>query len=525
VIPRRGVEAMSQAEVFVRRSSGLVRNISARDALILNVMFMAPTAVFIYGIWGAATYPGVNLPMTALLAIPISLIIGLFYAMYSVTMPRSGGDYIWVSRTLHPSLGFAINFFLFVGLLSVAGAYVPWLTQFALGPLLYYNGYQDLAASIGTNEATFVAAIFVYLFAAFIVSRGAKATARTLEVLFALVFVGLLVYVGTLLAVGHEGFVANFERLSGLSYSDIVSEGVSAGYSGELLGSATLLGLVFTFINFLGFNATIYTAGEIKDVQRSQITAILGAVVVFGLITFAAYGVTYLVMGGEFIQGVASGTTAGSLPFPAYMTVLFRYSTDNIWAFNIMMIGWTGMVLAAILTYIAITVRFVFAWSFDRVIPEAFSRLDKKHNSPYVALTLVTAVAVVLQWAWLYTPLLTYFLYIVFGWMIMQIVGAVSALVLPSRRKDLWDRAPAFVRARIGPVYVLHVLAVLVIALSLWIAWGSLPVSLGAELDMTIMAFTIGLFVLGGILHMASWLYHSRKGLPLKLAFQEIPPE
>jgi basic amino acid/polyamine antiporter, APA family len=519
---------MGTGEAFVRRSSGLVRNISARDALILNVMFMAPTAVFVYGIWAAGAYPGLNLPVTALLAIPISLVVGLFYALYSVAMPRSGGDYVWVSRTLHPSIGFAINFFLFVGLLSVAAAYVPWLTQFALAPLLYYNGFTDLAATVSTNGFTFVAAIFVYLAMGLIVSRGGKATARSLEVLFALVFIGLIVYVGTLLAIGHDGFVGNFNRFSGMNYSDIASTGIAAGFKGELLGGATLLGLAFTYINFLGFNATIYAAGEIKDVQKSQITAILGSVVVFGLITFIAYAVTDFVMGGAFIQGagqISAGQAASTLPFPPFMTVLFRYATDNVWAFNIVMIGWTAMVLAAILTYVAITVRFIFAWSFDRVIPAAFSRLDRKHNSPYLALSLVTVVAIVLQWAWLYTNLLTFFLYLVFGWMIMQIIGAISAFVLPRRRPDIWQRAPAIVRARILGVPVFYLLALATVGLSIWIAWGSLPVSLGQELNLTILAFTVGLFVLGWIIHMISWFWHNRAGIPLGLAFKEIPPE
>ena len=173
----------------------------------------------------------------------------------------------------------------------------------ALAPLLYYNGFPGLATTVSTNEFTFVAAIFVYLAMALIVSRGGKATARALEVLFALVFIGLIVYVVTLLGVGHDGFVSNFNRLSGMNYSDFVTVGVGAGYVGEIIGGATALGLAFTYINFLGFNATIYAAGEIKDVQKSQMTAILGSVVVFGIITFVAYAVTDFVMGGAFIQG------------------------------------------------------------------------------------------------------------------------------------------------------------------------------------------------------------------------------
>src|SRR5436309_16101001 len=109
------------------------------------------------------------------------------------------------------------------------------------------------------------------------------------------------------------------------------------------------------------------------------------------------------------------------------------------------MIGWTAMVLAAILTYVAITVRFIFAWSFDRVIPAAFSRLDRKHNSPYLDLSLVTVVAINLPRAWPYTIFLTFFLYPGFGWMVMQIIGAITAFLLASRPQALWDRAPATV--------------------------------------------------------------------------------
>ncbi|MGC8962260.1 MAG: amino acid permease, partial [Candidatus Bathyarchaeia archaeon] len=335
-------------KVIVRESSGLVRNISAWDALILNVMFMAPTAVFVYGIWASAIYPGVHLPTTALLAIPISIIVGLFYAVYSAAMPRSGGDYIWVSRILHPALGFMINFFIFMVLLSVAGAYVPWFTQWALAPILQFNGYEAAAKVVASNEFTFLAAIIIYLIFAVIVSRGAKATAAALWILFSLVFIGLIAYSAVLLSLGPERFMANFNAKSGLDYFQVIEAAKNAGYPGTFLVSATLLGLVFTYMNFIGFNSSVYAAGEIKEVQKSQIIAITGSIIVFGFITWLAYQITYYGMGGIFIGALsylwAIGDPAYKLPFAdgPFFPFLFQYATDSKLLYTFVMICWSA---------------------------------------------------------------------------------------------------------------------------------------------------------------------------------------
>ncbi|MEM3626696.1 MAG: APC family permease [Candidatus Bathyarchaeia archaeon] len=520
-------------EVYVRRASGLIRNISALDAMVLNIMVMAPTAIFVYGVWASAIYPGVDLPMTALLAIPLSIIVGLFYAVYSAAMPRSGGDYVWISRTLHPSIGFMCNFFLFIVLLSVAGSYVPWFTQWALAPILEANGFVEAAALVSSTEFTFAFAVLFYLVCAAIISRGAKASSAALWTFFILVLAGFVVYVVTMFSVGSSGFAANFNAQSGMNYNATMEAAKAAGFPGEFTITATLLGLSFTYINFLGFNSTIYVAGEMKDVQKSQFIAIIGAVIVFGLISWLGYLATYVGMGSNFVGAISYLAAIGD---PAYtltgagfssgpfFPLLFRYATNTA-IYSFYLFTWSMMILGAILTYIMLSVRFIFAWSFDRVLPTALSKVDSRYNSPYVALIFVTVVAIILQAAWLWTPLLSYFAYVVFGWMIMQIIAAISAIAFPHARKDIFEKAPGIVKAKIGPLRWLDVLAVLSIIIAIWLGYASISPAMVGTINPAILAFTFALYIMGLVIYFISSLYHRKTGIPLELSFKEIPPE
>jgi amino acid transporter len=515
--------------VYPRTASGLVRTVSAWDAMVFNIMVMAPMAILVYGVWASVIYPGAHLPATALLAIPISIVVGLFYALFSIAMPRTGGDYIWVSRVLYPAAGYAMNFFLFMVILSVAGAYVPWFTQYTLAPIFEAYGMAELSSLVSSNEFTFLFAALFYSICAAIISRGAKATMRALWAFFALVLVGLAVYAGLLLYEGKGIFAGNFSSATGTSYDAVIQEAIKAGYPGSFTVSATLLGLTFTYINFLGFNFSIYLAGEMQRVERSQLLAIVGAVLLFGLIDWLAYQASYVGMGGEFLGALAYLYALGSDKYPLgssapFFMWLFKYAAGP-GLFTVMMIGWGAMVLAAILTYVAAAVRFVFAWSFDRVFPAAFSRVDERYHTPYVALIFVTIVAIIFQALWIWTPLLQYFAYIVFGWMIMQIITSIAALAFPRRKREVWERAPSIVRARLGPVPVLSLLAVISIALSAYLGYASISPAFVGQLNPAVVAFTIGLFFIGAAIYFASSLYHRRRGLPLELSFRELPPE
>jgi len=518
-----------EKRIFARPASGLIRTVSAWDALIYNVIFMAPTAIFVYGFFALILFPGVDLPTTALISIPLAVIVGLFYALYSASMPRSGGDYIWVSRVLHPVLGFMNNVVLFLILLSIAGSYMPWFTQWGITPILQYYGETNTAALVSSNEFTFAWAVIYWLICAAIISRGAKAAHYAFWIFFVLIVLGVGAYIGTLLTTNPTHFAASFDASSGMKYNEAIQKAESAGLPSGFLTSATLLGVAFTYLNFIGFNASVYYAGEIKEVRRSQFVAIIGSIIVFGLITWLLYEATYVGMGSQFLGAMAylaaTGDSSYTLSFPPLLHVLFQYAAGTPTAFSLAAFAFSMMALSSSLTYIFIGVRFIFAWSFDRVVPTALAKIDRRHNSPYMALLAVTMVAIILQALWSFTPLLGYFAYAVFGYMIMQSIVAISGIVFPWRRKDIFDISPSVTKSKLGPVPVISILGVLTLLISIWLGYASISPAFVGTLNPSIVAFTLGLFIIGIVIYAISSMYHRSKGIPLELSFKELPPE
>src|ERR671935_3256490 len=109
-------------QLFTRNATGLVRELSAFDAF--NLVFSAVLIpVGITQVMGFAPqfWPHANMFVSFLVATPLVACFGLVYLYFTALMPRSGGDYVWVSRTLSPFLGFVVNFALtFVFLTWVA---------------------------------------------------------------------------------------------------------------------------------------------------------------------------------------------------------------------------------------------------------------------------------------------------------------------------------------------------------------------------------------------------------------------
>ena len=135
---------------FVRKATGLVRQAGALDVFIYNVNFIniAIGVAFIFLFIPAGAYPGSNvylaIVLTTLAVIPTNLV----YGMLASTMPRSGGEYVYVSRTLGPIWGLAANWNYTVWSFFYIGVPAAFLGKYGISSLMrtigVYSGQPGL---------------------------------------------------------------------------------------------------------------------------------------------------------------------------------------------------------------------------------------------------------------------------------------------------------------------------------------------------------------------------------------------
>ena len=94
------------SQLFVRQSTGLVREASALDAAIFNAVFSAPVgATLAFGLfWASARSRRRTSSAATLIAFVLNIPVLIMMALLASSMPRTGGDYVWVSRILSPPL-------------------------------------------------------------------------------------------------------------------------------------------------------------------------------------------------------------------------------------------------------------------------------------------------------------------------------------------------------------------------------------------------------------------------------------
>lgn len=95
-----------ESGLYARKSTGLVRAAGKWSVLVYNILFVSIGLMTLFAIsLIPAFYAGANIQLSFVLALVVVLPTSMVFAMLSVAMPRSGGDYVYVSRALGPAWG------------------------------------------------------------------------------------------------------------------------------------------------------------------------------------------------------------------------------------------------------------------------------------------------------------------------------------------------------------------------------------------------------------------------------------
>lgn len=518
-----------------------------------------------------STFLGANIGLAIVLMAISAIPFYLSTSMLSTAMPRAGGDYVWQSRVLHPSIAFASTF----------SAWTVWQWYFAsfLGVVLTTVGFQPLYALLGltnTGDANFAATLAagygqidntpVFIITTAIILLGFLVAALGIRFyvrLQYLLFAGNALSALTLLAVlgttSRAQFISRLNSFalplvqsgnqSQLSTANVTAAGgyyqyilktaatqsIATSPSFSLGNTFLLFGIIWISFGYAFWS--IYNLGEIKKASnlRNQSIMQIGCSVVFAVFLLALWFLLENTIGLPFLhsfyQLYANGDpSTNPLAFfytPYYPAIVASLSSSPAIWYLILALSTFGFFQVILIVYFAST-RIMLAASLDRVLPDRLSYVTSRTHSPLIAL-IVSAIGceAFLYLIVYYQPLTSYFSTAGLATQIAYILISITAIVFPFRKKQIYDASPA-AKYKIGGFPILSLAGILALIVNLYIAWifvGGPPIGFLSVYTASSFEFVIGIFLACFIVYWIAYAVRRSQRIDLSLSFAEIPPE
>jgi len=539
----------SERPVFIRKASGLVRTMSLTDMVLWNSMAQGigvGTVAWTVPVM-AGMLPGTDFTIAAILALVAGICVTLTYAHFMAAMPRSGGEYVFLSRIVHPFVGYFMNWsmaWLFVLAMAInvfiGGSMLVSLAGiFGEVPAFWWTGYGQLTLGIILS----VIGLLIALTGMRWYIRFQTAAAIISIVAIAL-FMGVLAWIGSpqnFMNIFNQAAAPLYTDISTTPYNYIIEQAKAAGWQpfvGAPFSLSNTIGMLVVF-GWAGLFTTAvfasYIAGEMKSAEsaKNQITGLtggflLGAVltVILGYQLMAVIdldwlGAGYYTQWDPSVFRMAMGSVGFPFPLLPYIT------NKGVAAFIIF-----AQALLALVWYVMDLImisRSMFAWSFDRIFPTRIADISPRFNTPVKALLLIFVLGLVFTSVYA-VGFTTYFyaLLSAAGWLVYTtfIVVGLTAIAFPFAKKRLYEVMP--LKSKVGPVPTLSILGLLVVLFfvpmaSVYVWWSDYAKVIGLWSTDTTMLIAV-IYIVAIVVYFGSKAYWRTKGVELESAFKEIPP-
>jgi amino acid transporter len=537
----------SESRLFVRNSTGLVRSASAVDATIFNAVISAPIgSTLAWSIFFTlVAFPGADPVGVLVITLIINIPVLIMFALLGASMPRVGGDYVWVSRILSPPLALISNLCMIMGGLLGAAYFAKFFSVFALGPALVAGGslaHNHTLISWGTSFQTdkawiLAGALVMVALQTYILIRGTKSTFRWQNGAFLIGMFGMIVAFIVLAVASKHGFQHNFNTLNksfgGGTVQKVISTVGAGGAAPHLSNMSATLPTLFSIQGFMMWNFwSVYMSGELKSAsnRRRQLSVMFGALVFDVLLLIIGALLLFRVAGYNFMYAVnVSGNHAYAIPSGPFYSFLAALSV-NTPVITVIILGcFLFWALPSMIANSFMPIRSFFAWSFDRLMPEKLADVNERTHSPVIAIVVVNVIIAALTIWSVYSNAFQLVLgLIVLAGCLGVVIVAAAAIALPTRRPDLYRASPANVKFLGIPV--LYIVATLSIGIFVALAvvstqYPALVMNGNTANFWWIPAWFAGLIVVGASLYYVPKFIRARRGINVAFVYKELPPE
>lgn len=369
----------------------LPRSLGAFQLTMLGVGAVIGTGIFVLTA-EAAQKAGPGMMVSFIIAGLVCAVAALCYAEMSAMVPVSGSAYTYSYAVMGELIAWMVGWALILEYAVAAGAVSVGWSGYLIGAL--ENAFKiDIpdALVLGPFDGGTInlPAMLVAGLVTWLLVLGTRESARINSILVAIKIVALTLFVALAIPVMK---MENFEPFAPLGFGGIGAAAASI------------------FFAYVGFDAVSTAAEETKNPQRNMPIGLIGSL---GICTIFYILVAAGVIGSVGAQPVTNAAgialEPGSKELTAQCAAIGGQAvtcSKEALAWTLREIGWPQIGnligLAAILALPSVILmmmfgqtRIFFVMSRDGLLPEAFSRIHPKYNTPHV-ITVITGIAVAL---------------------------------------------------------------------------------------------------------------------------------
>ena len=565
--PRVGVPLPTATEppatelAFARKASGLVRGLSMLDAFGVGFMNQGLTpSIWVTITLGLGVYWGGNLIWAVVISVLLAGIgFPIVWGVLGGSMPRSGGEYIYNSRILHPLVGIAESFGnAFVWLMWIY-VLAPWMADPGLIMMAEFTGWtwlynpatDQFFGTFSYSWGVFLTATAANVIGLLFVVFGVKIMARAQKAVMLVGMTGAAAICIVLLSFTKQDFVGSWNSLAAqygsLGYKEFLVEAQRAadGVFPVTWNWFDTFGVMVAASWLFAYSYCItYIAGEVKRPDKTIMFANLFAILVPAVFMIVTAVGLYRLIDFNFLTATAyvdnngparellvnaNGQALYTMPWePTFVGLAAVLVPQNTWLLFFMALSFLCFDLWWVaLSYLAFP-RIVFAWGMDRMGPKWFTDVNPRWASPvknHILCFVIAEILIALYVFWTKNPMqgLT-----VTGMEITSVFGvtAIAAAWFPfsKKAKGIWDASPYRTWKLLGiPVVTIGAVVNLIYLGILF--WFFIVMPDSRDFTVGLLIFYVCVWV-AGIAWFFVWKRRSRRiGIDVSMTYGELPPE